>query len=65
MGLHPGYKGVDWVSDASCCQLCNRGGWGRQGEVICCQPNITSKLIGSSMESSGNIMLCHGVKAEE
>eukprot|EP00957_Ditylum_brightwellii_P104465 7958257-Ditylum_brightwellii.AAC.1 len=29
----PMYYGVDWVSDASCCQLCNGGNWGYGGDM--------------------------------
>eukprot|EP00957_Ditylum_brightwellii_P016071 1210815-Ditylum_brightwellii.AAC.1 len=25
--VHPRYEGVDWVLDASCCQLCNGRNW--------------------------------------
>uniref|UniRef100_A0A7S4RK73 C-type lectin domain-containing protein n=1 Tax=Ditylum brightwellii TaxID=49249 RepID=A0A7S4RK73_9STRA len=64
----PGYKGVDWVSDASCCQLCNGGSWNSwkgNGLLIPCDPSITPQLLCSSKDDSDNTMLRHGVKAEE
>eukprot|EP00957_Ditylum_brightwellii_P084622 6435185-Ditylum_brightwellii.AAC.1 len=61
----PGYKGVDWVSDASCCQLRNGGTWSGQGETIHCEPTVTPQLLCSSKGGRSNTMLCRGVKAEE
>mmetsp|Transcript_54572 Transcript_54572/g.81278 ORF Transcript_54572/g.81278 Transcript_54572/m.81278 type:complete len:174 (-) Transcript_54572:47-568(-) len=59
----PSYEGVDWVSDASCCQLCNGGTWA--GVAIDCDPKVTPQLLCSSKDDSDNTMLRHGVKAEE
>eukprot|EP00957_Ditylum_brightwellii_P087744 6681361-Ditylum_brightwellii.AAC.1 len=63
--MRPGYEGVDWVSDASCCQLCNGGTWGGQGLTISCDTNNPPQLLCSSKDNGDDTMLRHGVKAEE
>eukprot|EP00957_Ditylum_brightwellii_P193771 14756045-Ditylum_brightwellii.AAC.1 len=61
-----GSLGVDWVDDASCCQLCNRGNWGQCGDnKVYCEPKTVPQLICNSKHISANKVLYYGVNAEE
>eukprot|EP00957_Ditylum_brightwellii_P035418 2685396-Ditylum_brightwellii.AAC.1 len=65
-GWRPMYYGVDWVSDASCCVLCNGGNWGITTSVkeVCVQDTVPKLLCNSEHEGS-NTMLRHEVMTEE
>eukprot|EP00957_Ditylum_brightwellii_P066580 5053682-Ditylum_brightwellii.AAC.1 len=62
----PMYYGVDWVDDASCCQLCNGGDWGSNSLLRTpCKIDTVPQLLCNNKRKGDNTMLRHEVKAEE